>query len=361
MEKLFLNKRANEEEIAQKKIKLESLPIRLGVTLTTRCNLQCVMCEVRKVSWDIPKKTIDEILEYLPYLEYIMWLGGEVFYSNHFEELFEKAAANPYLQQAIFTNGILINEKWAEKLAKSNVVLNYSIDGFSKNTYELIRKGAKFEELLKSIELINKYDTHEEKKTNCKKFIKGINFTVMESNYHEVGIAVDFAKKYEFDLLTINFMHVSEPKDIFFYKDLAAKQYIEKTIPEVINKAKEYSIRLNAWIPSVQDEFPQAKNAKKKQKQGKCNDNTCKGEGRTDGPICYLPWQHLFIEAEGRVKPFCLCKTEIGNIDKKPLCEIWNDEMMQFYRQKLIDNNYTDLCNYRCVSGVIPEAELKPR
>lgn len=178
------NKVLNEIEITRGNTVLESKPRRLGITLTTRCNLRCVMCKIRETPWDLPEKAVGDIIRFFPYVRYIMWLGGEVFLSKHFEALYEEAAQYPHLKQAIFTSGVLIDDRLAQKLVNKNTMLSFSIDGFTKHTYEYVREGARFESLLKSIDLINRYKRRYNNSTRgSSRYITGINFTVMKSNY----------------------------------------------------------------------------------------------------------------------------------------------------------------------------------
>jgi MoaA/NifB/PqqE/SkfB family radical SAM enzyme len=351
----------NNIEITQGKKILESMPRRLGVTLTTRCNLRCIMCNIYKVPWDISERTVKEIIEYFPYLRYIMWLGGEVFLSSYFDELFDKAAMYPKLKQVIFTSGILIDETWAKKLVNGNIMLSYSIDGFTKKTYETIRKGASFEDLLESIDIITKYKKdYNSGVFHPDKFTTGINVTVMKSNYHEIEMAIDFAKRYDFDLVTLNSIDgLLESENIFFQNDAEFAEYVEKVMPAVIHKAKNYGITLNTWLPKI--ERPSSSlgsvNIQDRESKSDCDERDCSVKNK--GILCHLPWQHLFIDPGGKVRPFCLCKKEIGDINKNSLKEIWNGEAMQFYRQKILDDDCLDLCNSRCTSGIIPENELK--
>jgi MoaA/NifB/PqqE/SkfB family radical SAM enzyme len=153
----FRNKMLNELEISQKNIILESKPMYLGVTLSSKCNLRCIMCRVAENTWDVSQNIITEIIRLFPFLKRISWQGGEVFLLDYFGELFEKAAFYPNLKQTIVTNGLLIDKKWAEKLARCNADIIFSIDGVTKKTYEHIRRGARFEDLIRSIETLNAY------------------------------------------------------------------------------------------------------------------------------------------------------------------------------------------------------------
>jgi len=73
--------------------------------------------------------------------------------------------------------------------------------------------------------------------------------------------------------------------------------------------------------------------------------------------LCYLPWQCLFI-ANNSVRPESDCLKAVENADKNSLEEIWNGKIMRTYRRNIL-NNCFDWCNYRCVSGLISEKDLK--
>lgn len=247
----FRNKILNEIEISQRKTVLASKPIGLWVNLTTRCNLRCIMCEVWKTPWDIPESAVKEIASYFPYLEELYWQGGEVFLSEYFEELFDKAASYPHLKQNINTNGILVDERWAKKLARKNMSLAYAIDGVVPKTYERIRKGAKFEDLIKSIETIKKYKRiYNENVGYADKMITIMSFIVMKSNYREIKKTIDFAKTHGFDLLQLNPIEgVVDLENIFLHNDQEALEYINKAVPEILSQAKDYGIALDVRCP----------------------------------------------------------------------------------------------------------------
>ena len=88
------------------------------------CNLKCIMCEnIKSVPWELPDNTKNEIIELMPYLEQVNWLGGEVFLYKHFDELFD--IAHKYnVKQIISTNALLLSDKVIEKLVDYNVELS---------------------------------------------------------------------------------------------------------------------------------------------------------------------------------------------------------------------------------------------
>jgi len=333
----FLNNRlVKEKEICQKKIILESKPTELWVTLTTRCNLRCIICNIWENSWDLLENVTKEIIGYLPYLHDLHWQGGEAFLSPYFEELFERASGYPDLNQNINTNGLLINEEWARKFAQSNISVAYAIDGVSKETYEHIRRRAKFDDLIRSITTLNSYKIKATQDNNpVGRMTTIMSFMVMKSNYNEIEETVDFAKRYEFDLLQIYPIETTvDPENIFIHEDKEALEYIEKALPRIVKRAKEYGVKLNI----VNLKPPLAKGDNSDDVLQKCPGL------KNRGIPCDAPWRHLFIQAGGVVQPSCRCFKEIGNISKNTLAELWNCEKMQLYRKKILENDYLSLC-----------------
>ncbi|MBU1125084.1 MAG: SPASM domain-containing protein, partial [Candidatus Omnitrophica bacterium] len=80
---------------------------------------------------------------------------------------------------------------------------------------------------------------------------------------------------------------------------------------------------------------------------------------KTKDILCYLPWQQMFMTPDHKFKPGCYCRQDLGDSNLYSLEELWNSEVMQRYRQKLLDHQYADICEGVCVSGVIPSKELK--
>jgi MoaA/NifB/PqqE/SkfB family radical SAM enzyme len=56
----------NEREIAQGRTVIETRPRSLTVSLTSRCNLDCIMCEAKRLSWEMPEKTLREVIGCFP-------------------------------------------------------------------------------------------------------------------------------------------------------------------------------------------------------------------------------------------------------------------------------------------------------
>ena len=285
----------------------------------------------------------------------IHWLGGEPFFHKRFAELFDKAALNPNLRQILVTNGLLVDEKWAKKLLKSNVEVIFSIDGTTKQVYEKIRIGASFDRLIKNIDILNQ---HRQDYTPAKSKMNMIlQATIVKSNYHQLADFVEFAHKYKFDSLNITpVRYFEEEENIFHNNDKKALKYIEAKLPEVFKKAKGYGLKILNVLPK---NYPFNKNIDAEALKNKCAAELYKKPSSKSGLLCHWPWKSLFILNYGRVKPYGYCEEHIGNVTGKSLKEIWNGKSAVKYRKKILENKCLNWCSARCTSGVMPEENLK--
>lgn len=343
------NKALNEIEITEKKLVLESKVRAMVAMIINKCNVQCVMCNIWKSPWQASGKTMDEIVALFPYLEDIVWEGGEVFLMKGFESIVEEGTRFNNLKQVIFTNGLVINERIIEKLIHGKVDIVFSIEAANKETYEYIRKGGKFQRLLDNLRMVK-----EAKEKSGSRLETHFNSVIMKSNYREIEEMIDFAKSYNFNAITLTPIRGDfKEENIFENNDKEALEYINKSIPKIIKKAYEAGIILNNWLPGLENErsgptvVKEGCGASDSERVNFCMDNRI---------ICYAPWQRLVIDNEGQVRPFVFCLNQwVGNTNQSSLDEIWNSSAMQEYRRRLIDHNYRGLCQPECISGQVAE------
>jgi MoaA/NifB/PqqE/SkfB family radical SAM enzyme len=353
---MFQNMLQNEIEIAQRKVELSCKIRALTVTLTNKCNLACIMCKTRNKPWDLPEKHLKGIIEVFPYLERVMWQGGEVFLYPGFKDLLKEASRFP-MRKIIATNGILIDREFAEIMVKSNVELTFSIDGATKEVYERIRQGASFEKVIESVKLIN-----ELRQSLNPKMETRLNVLVMRSNCQQIEQFLDFAKQYKFNTVFFNstgndFQNLNE--NIFCYsRDEEAISYINKIRARIADKARQYNIRLENWLPSSEFLDQAQGQGLARRDIGKSEDKPTEKDEKL---FCHVPWQRLYIDCGGYVRPDCLCPTEkyVGNISENTPEEIWNTEKMKEYRSRIINNDFRNFCNPDCVFGRVAQKNLK--
>ena len=326
------NQELSQIEIRERKLVLESKPSILTVILTNRCNLKCIMCSrIRSKEDTLPFDLLKKTYALLPYIKWIDWQGGEVFLVDYFKELFLHVAQYPHIEQHIATNGVLINEDWARIFAQSKVNLIFSIDGVTKDTYEFIRRGARFEDLLKSLDLVNEYKNKFTSQNRLE-----LSVVVMKCNYKSLPLFVDFCQKYNFKHLNLNLLmpDIVPEQDVIIRSDPEALDYLRRVIPEIKNSCQKHNIEVVCFFESfLQDN--QHSNLTKKNGTSRFN--------------CIHPWTRIHIEWDGTVKPACQCNLGIGRLDNSLLGDIWNGSEIQRYRRLLADNCADQICSRQCL------------
>ena len=359
----------NEIEIIQKKIVLKSKMKRLWVTVTSRCNIRCKTCGLWRTQWDLPYKTAKEVMENYPYMERLVWLGGEVFLYKHFEEMFDEACKWNNLKQQIITNGYVLNEKWMNKIIKAeNTELTFSIDGVTKEVYEEIRQGSNFERVISNI----RYIFNLKKTLGIKKDIR-MNSVIMKTNYKQIYDLLELAHNEGFNQLSLMALHFdSAPNENIFYgesRDQEALNFVYKAIPILKERAKQYNIELDVLLPCGDESFEEVvakqdnteikKEEEPKQEENKVEIKEEIKETKVEEPkdlivpinrvCCKMPWNYMMICDNGNVLLTGSCVKRIGNIYENSINEIWNSSVAQEYRKLMIEKKFPeDMCRTEC-------------
>lgn len=132
--------------------------------LSNVCNFACVMCDgkhssvIRRDRDHEPPLTrvyhdqfFNDILEFLPHLDSIVFSGGEPFLIQENYRIWDMLleANNHRTVLSIITNGSVWNDRIAGYLDRLNIAhLTVSIDGSTKKTFERVRPGAHFETVI---------------------------------------------------------------------------------------------------------------------------------------------------------------------------------------------------------------------
>jgi radical SAM protein with 4Fe4S-binding SPASM domain len=142
--------------------RLSDFPPMVMVDTTTRCNLACSHCPnsilAEDTSWlgdmetDLYRKIVDEIADEKPDTLLRPFDGGEPLMRRDLGELIGYAKVKGIRRVSINTNGLLMNQKRAEELIHAGLDdVEFSIDGFSAETYERIRGSKHYDRLMGNI------------------------------------------------------------------------------------------------------------------------------------------------------------------------------------------------------------------
>ena len=178
--------------IANHQPSADGLPTVFYVETVLACNLACPECVIgvdsvtrtKKIMKLDEFKIISKKLEKHANLIYLHKWGEPLMNKNIFDMI---EISSKYAHTHISTNGMLIDEKKAEKLITSGLgTLIISIDGYSQNVYEKYRIGGKVEKVLENIKLLNKINNYYSNPVTILP-----QYIVFDHNYDEVE---DFKK-----------------------------------------------------------------------------------------------------------------------------------------------------------------------
>lgn len=147
-----------------RKFTTEPYPVDIIAEAANVCNLKCSMCfqsddllpvtkttKVPFMAMDTFKKVVDESAKYrLPALK-LSW-RGESMLNKNFVEMIRYAKAKGILEVTTLTNGTLMDEAMCRNILSSGLdQIVISIDGITKETYEKIRIGADYDQVLNNL------------------------------------------------------------------------------------------------------------------------------------------------------------------------------------------------------------------
>ncbi|MDQ6894300.1 MAG: radical SAM protein [Acidobacteriota bacterium] len=289
-----------------------------------RCNLKCKMCGFSdpRVSalpkYDMPRGLFDTIAtQIFPQTNFlVLSILTEPFMTRDFPDRLERVREFEVPYSEIITNGTLLNETSIRKIIDAKITcLTFSIDGGTKETYEAIRVGARFQSVMYNLSL----------------------FQSMRRNRHVA-------------LPAVRMNHVLSEVNIDRFDDFLA--LAGKVRPERIG-VRTVSRMSNALIQENREpEFWVKVGAARQKLAAFCGRTGIENAGylrdrptpidlfteRGDRMICRAPWEALAIHPNGDIYP-CMAWTRppIGNLLRRTFDEIWTGEELESLRREFED------------------------
>jgi radical SAM protein with 4Fe4S-binding SPASM domain len=273
------------------------------VETVNACNAKCKMCTIgdwakrgsylmSDVVWD---KFIGEIKDYRQWIDRVnVSRDGEPLMDSKLENRIKDLKRESVRFVTLATNGSLLDNNRAKAMLDSGLDdIMFSIDGFTKETYEKIRIGLKFEEVV----------------DNCVNFIK-IRDTLNYKTTVRVRMVLQDENKAEL------------PDWMKFWKPFLRQgdRVYAKPAHSWGNQLKGYE---NITPKLVRKDYSEE--------------------------TCVSPWSTLVLKVNGDI-PLCpvdfRCNFLMGNINDSTIKEIWNSGGFNKVRDKLIigERNSLSLC-----------------
>lgn len=276
-------------------------PYLIDWAITNKCNLNCLHCR-GMASEELDDEKVVEVAEQIPSLKprWVIIEGGEPLLRQELFKVIETIYRGG-IKIYLISNGMLLDENIAMRLAEFDVNLMISIDGADKESYEEIRKGASFQKLKESVASTNEY-----------KILDSCPVTIGRHNYEQLGKIFKFVREIGYKKIT--FLGLKPCKDYGKYV-LNGEQY-ENIFLSLVKYQKEYGLDVYFDEPFFKPFL----------KEHNIN-YSAEGENGIivpDTSSCVFG-SYMFIETNGDVKPCTFAPMAIGNVAKKDLDEIWDD------------------------------------
>ena len=277
-------------------------PLYLEVEVNQICNLRCPMCSItipkarekyiseEHMNWDVYEKIILEGEKYgCPSMN--PQGTNEPLLDPKFEDYIKFASKHGFIDITMNTNATLLSEERSIKLLESGVTrLRFSLDALTKETYEKVRLGAKYDVTMKNIERFLEIKKQEKFELP----MVGVNFCKTKFNEHEED---KFIEKW------------IDKVDFFVIQDFQP--------PDLDTNYSEYLSSESVFRKNIEE----------------------------SGYNCQQPWQRVLVRSNGEVCPCCAffsTELSLGNMKDHNLHELWNSKEMHELRSMHKLGNYGD-------------------
>jgi wyosine [tRNA(Phe)-imidazoG37] synthetase (radical SAM superfamily) len=179
----------------------------IRLAIDDSCNLSCPSCRTHQIferdKFQLRKRyqLADKIIEYVKKQSHTINIhvgsDGDPFASLIYRYFVKSIKDLPNVRFTIQTNGLLIKKMYHRhtELFEKLDVLNLSIDGATKTTYESLRRGGSYEKIIENLEFIKELD---------KKFKVRLHCVVQKKNYKEMYEYIELGKKFNVDNIYFN-------------------------------------------------------------------------------------------------------------------------------------------------------------
>ena len=262
-----------------KNTKVSGRPFELGIELTNRCNLDCLMCprqNMKRKQGDMDfrlfKRIIDDNFGSLEFVS-LQQYGEPLLYPKLIEAIDYCKQKN--VRCGISTNATLLDEKLSESIIRSgldHIILAF--DGASRETYEKVRKGSSYDQVV----------------GNIKTFL-------------------ELREKMDSDIFTVIqciYMRDTEDEIREFKRQWGRSSVDAVRIRQVTYSGNKPAVGAEKFV----------------------NTNL--------GAPCYWLWREPSIHWDGTVASCCMdvnADIPIGNLSNEPLSVIWNNKKMIHIRE----------------------------
>lgn len=316
------------------KTKCEYFPIKMDYEVSSHCNFRCTMCLISELGANRPtnmlyedfKKSIDEQVGLIEVK--LQGLGEPLLNPNFFKMVEYAVDKNLWVRTTTNASLLHINDNYKKMIDFKIGEIQISVDGATKETFENIRKGSNFEQVVNNCRVLNEYaaSKNENWRTSCW-------MLVQKENFHEVEQLLELAAEMKFTRVTYsitigdwgrdNWTDINSSKEV-------KEEFSEELAYRLIERGKELGIEVTFWDGKDKYIYDEKKDK-----------------------ICGWLFSRCYIASDMKIVPCCVV-SDSNTCDMGDGCtdftRVWNGEKYQKYRMMHLKGKIPKMCQ-NCYEG----------
>ena len=325
-------------------------PKRWIIEVSRSCNLHCMMCRESNDKYPqmlMDMSLLDKLAPFLKEAEAILPFGwGEPLMHPKFKNILRTIRDINSQAQIVFnTNGQLMLSSLIETIIETKVnIVCFSIDSILPSLYETIRRGARFDRVIETIETLN--DLKRKKNSPLPHLFMEI--VLMKQNIGELEDIATFLKRYRFSGVLLEEVRPSavDKQTLETLKIHKIKKH-HNVIKRFSERLAKNNVLLGGPIGSAYARSDPGSPVNKIGKMYPSMDQLTCDEKHPS--VCRQPWFNVFVSYDGNCSPCCMNSSfQIGNLSNSNFDAIWNGEKMAALRNALIRKKYSRQCK-QCI------------
>jgi radical SAM protein with 4Fe4S-binding SPASM domain len=304
-------------------IRAPFLPVMIDIEPNNTCNFRCPHCQVPY--WSKPASYLDverfaKILGQIPRLVRVKLQGmGEPLLNKDLIGMMKLGEERGVSMRFISNGSVLAGETAAALAGLRDAEITFSLDGASKETFERIRAGGKFEKVIENMRRLVAA-----RGAKRKPIISGWTLATRE-NVGELARIVRLAKEIGLDRLTIQtFLSDWGKKDMKARTDEHKVGQDSEALGAAVNEAEEAAREIGLDLGISRSDY------------------------YTRRRKCVWPWTSAYVAANGDVVPCCIIAdsdtVKMGNVFERDFAEIWNSPAYREFRKRIRSHDLPDYC-----------------
>ncbi len=332
------------QDLGSERTHWASRPTEVEFGFNNHCNLVCIMCHQADgiPALKMARGQANEVLEQiLPHALHLTPSDASEPLLNDLDEVCRLCEEHD-VQMMLYCNATLLDEATFEKIAPWTHRIWFSIDSPEKETFERLRAGSTFEEVIENIGKV--LPRAAEMKIEI-----GFNAVVMEPNWHQMPALVDFVADMGGTQMSLQELL---PNSTGFEELRIEGKVDDEVYGTMVAAVKEraaarnMNISLNLHPPFGGELIHRDRDPHTKSPLAQLRELHMDSLGEMHPGFCQMAMNYLKVTPDGKVFPCCRgpSELEMGNVLEQPFEDIWNGEAYQEFRRRMFSREYPDVC-----------------